>query len=35
VNRPDEVAPLAVLLGKRAVTHSRELVNPPTATVDL
>src|SRR5258708_40358989 len=35
VNRPGEVAPLALPLRKRAVTRSRELVTPPTATINL
>jgi hypothetical protein len=35
VNRPGEVAPLALPLHKGAMTRSRELVNPPTATIDL
>src|SRR5712692_2949971 len=35
VNGASKFAPLAVPLGQRAVTHSRELVNPSAATVDL
>ena len=35
VNRPGEVAPLAVPLRKRAVTRSGELVDAPAAAVDL
>jgi hypothetical protein len=35
VNRSGEITPLTVPLGKGAVTRSRELVNSPTATVDL